>query len=138
MKFIRYQSPVPNLRGVHLGIFALANGLGYGGNLTVAEHAIWRAGNDWYDAAYPNPSDCQPAVYDHALNPGAVAWFKDSAQHLLERVEPYLRLLDAHQIGWEKLESDAPGILIYEDDVQVIATPVVGRGTGATVPPVRP
>lgn len=138
MKFIRYQSPVPNHRGVHLGIFALANGLGHGGELSAAQHAIWRAGNDWYDAAYPNPSDSQPEIYDRGLNPGAVAWFKDSAQHLLERVEPYLSLLDAHQIGWEKLESDAPGIIIYEDDVQVIATPIAGRGVAAIAAPSRP
>ncbi|MFD1377459.1 hypothetical protein ACFQ4U_14120 [Micrococcus antarcticus] len=125
MQFIRYQGTEPNHRGVRLGIFALANSLGRGGKLSAAEHAIWRAGNDWYDAAYPNPSRTHRAIYDHAVNPGAVAWFKGSAQHLLERVEPYLRLLDAHRIGWEKLESSAPGTIIYEDDVQVIATPAV-------------
>ncbi|KWR73373.1 hypothetical protein RN04_03775 [Arthrobacter sp. W1] len=123
MDFIRYQSTQPDHRDVHLGIFALANSLGRGGKLTAAEHAIWRAGNDWYDAAYPNPSRAHPAVYDHEANPGAVAWFKGSAGHLLARVEPYLRLLDAHRVGWEKLESSDPGTIIYEDQVQVIATP---------------
>ena len=52
-----------------------------------------------------------------------MAWFKDSAWHLLERVEPYLRLLDAHQVPWEKLESQNHGTVIYEDEVQVIVVP---------------
>ncbi len=103
MLYLRYQSVSPNHRGVNLGIFALVNSLGRGGELSEEEHVIWRAGNDWYDAAYPNPSSTDPEIYDHELNPGAVAWFKGSAHHLLERVEPYLKLLDAHQIGWEKL-----------------------------------
>lgn len=105
------------------GIFALANVLGRDGKYSAEEHAMWRAGNDWYNAAYPNPSDLQPGIYDHQINPGAVAWFKDSAWHLLERVEPYLRLLDAHQVPWQKLESGDPGTVIYEDEVQVIAVP---------------
>lgn len=123
MLYLRYQSVSPNHRGVNLGIFALVNSLGRGGELSEEEHVIWRAGNDWYDAAYPNPSSTDPEIYDHELNPGAVAWFKDSAHHLLERVEPYLKLLDAHQIGWEKLQSKSPGTVIYEDDVQIIVVP---------------
>ena len=123
MGFIRYQATQANARGVNLGIFALANSLGHGGSLNAEEHRIWRAGNDWYDAAYPNPSDLHAEIYDHQANPGAVAWFKDSAHHLLERVEPYLKLLDAHQVPWEKLESEQPGRIIYEDEVQVVVVP---------------
>ncbi|WP_345473825.1 hypothetical protein QMQ05_06005 [Glutamicibacter ectropisis] len=108
---------------MHPGIFGLANVLGRDGKLTAEQHAIWRAGNDWYNAAYPNPSDTDPDVYDHRINPGAAAWFKDGAHHLLERVEPYLRLLDAHQVPWERLESADPGRIIYEDEVQVVVVP---------------
>ncbi|WP_444635458.1 hypothetical protein [Glutamicibacter sp. AOP33-2CA-4] len=120
-RFIRYQSVVPNQRGVHPGIFALVNKLGAQGELSPAEHARWRAGNDWYNAAYPNPSLSRPQVYDRVLNPGAAAWFKHGATHLLARVEPYLLLLDAHGIDWERLETADPGRIIYEDPVQVIA-----------------
>ncbi|SCB71975.1 hypothetical protein GA0061084_0005 [Arthrobacter sp. NIO-1057] len=111
---------------MHPGIFGLANALGRNGKLTAEQHAIWRAGNDWYNAAYPNLSDADPDVYDHRINPGAAAWFKDSAHHLLERVEPYLRLLDAHQVPWERLESADPGRIIYEDEVQVVVVPLAG------------
>jgi len=55
-----------------------------------------------------------------------VAWFKDSAHHLLERVEPYLKLLDAHQVPWERLERADPGRIIYEDEVQVVVVPAAG------------
>lgn len=125
MKFVRYQSTRPNSRGVHPGIFGLANVLGRDGNFSATQQVVWRTGNDWYNEAYPDPSDRYPDVYDHQINPGAVAWFKSSARHLLERVEPYLVLLDAHQVPWEKLESDHPGRIVYEDEFQVIATPVV-------------
>lgn len=108
------------------GIFGLANVLSRDGKLTAEQHAIWRAGNDWYNAAYPNPSDLYPEVYDHQINPGAVAWFKSSAHHLLERVEPYLKLLDAHEVAWEKLESENPGQIIYEDEVQIVVVPAAG------------
>ncbi|WP_404290426.1 hypothetical protein [Glutamicibacter arilaitensis] len=112
---------------MHLGIFALANQLAHEGRLGPGEHARWRAGNDWFNAAYPNPSLSHRLVYDRVRNPGAAAWFKHGATHLLERVEPYLLLLDAHQIRWERLERTDPGSIIYEDQVQVIAAgPALG------------
>ncbi|MGW8567828.1 hypothetical protein [Isoptericola sp. NPDC055881] len=83
--FVRFQSPLPGKRGVHTGVFVLTNLLGYAGRLTPDEHATWRAGNDWYNAAYPNPTDTDPTIYDVTANPRAAAWFKESATHLIER-----------------------------------------------------
>ena len=121
--FIRFQSPTPGRRGVHIGVFGLTNTLGRRGLLTDQEHADWRAGNDWYDAAYPDPSATDPTVYDDTVNPQATAWFKDSATHLLERVPPYLAILAAHGVACERVESEDPGRVVYEDDVQVVVVP---------------
>jgi hypothetical protein len=41
----------------------------------------------WYDAAYRNPTIVDPTVFDGTLNPGAAAWFKTSAQHVLVRID---------------------------------------------------
>jgi hypothetical protein len=72
--------------------------------LTEAEERLRLEQNAWYDAAYADPSTVSPEVYG---TPGAVAWFKSgSADHLLHRVPIYLGILDAHNIGWEYVESD--------------------------------
>ena len=121
--FVRFQSPLPGKRGVHTGVFVLTNILGYAERLTPDEHATWRAGNDWYNAAYPNPTDTDPTIYDVTANPRATAWFKESATHLLDRVPPYLAILSAHGVECVRIESDDPGRVIYEDDVQIVVVP---------------
>lgn len=121
--FIRFQSPTAGRRGIHAGVFGLANGLAANGDLSEQEYADWRAGNDWYNAAYPNPSDVDPSVYDRDLNPLATAWFKDSATHLLARIPRYLEILATHGVACVRVETDDPGRIIYEDAVQVVAVP---------------
>lgn len=121
--FVRFQLPVPGKRGVHTGVFGLTNLLGRAGRLTPAEHATWRAGNDWYNEAYPDPTDADPAVYDETVHPRATAWFKGTATHLIERVPPYLEILRSHGVPCVRVEAPDPGRVIYEDDVQVVVVP---------------
>ncbi|MFG2172372.1 hypothetical protein ACGFMO_13440 [Streptomyces niveus] len=92
------------------GIFALANGLARDGGLTPEQWRFWRTNNDWYDAAYPDPT----TVYVHTVNPGAV----------LARVPGYLDLLAAHDVACVRLRSEvAPGRVVYEDTTQVVVVP---------------
>lgn len=121
--YIRFQSPTPGRRGVHTGIFGLTNLLARNGELSEAENADWRAGNDWYNAAYPDPSDSDPTVYDELANPRATAWFKESATHLFERIPHYLEILRAHDVPCMRVETPDPGRVIYEDEVQVVVVP---------------
>lgn len=122
--FVRYRARTPNARGVKVGIFALANGLARDGRLTAEEAAWLREANDWYNRAYPNPSDVDPGVYDRVVNPGAVSWFKVGASDaLIERLADYVRLLDAHSVEWERVVTARPGRIVYEDEVQVVAIP---------------
>ena len=46
--------------------------------------------------------------------------FKSEAHHLLIRLEGYLKMLNQHGISWEKVESEDPGQIVYEDDVQIV------------------
>lgn len=128
--YIRFQSPHPGKRGVHTGVFGLANRLGKSGALTAEEYAIWRAGNDWYNSAYPDPTSCDPSVYDESINPQATAWFKSTATYLLERIPKYLEILQAHGVKCDRVESAAPGRIIYEDDVQIVAVPHAALSNG--------
>lgn len=120
MTLVRYQAALPDRQGRLLGIFALVNGLARKGALTPAQHLFRRLGNDWYDANYTDPTTVDPSVY---RRPRAVAWFKVEATHLLDRVPGYLALLDAHGVRWERLESDDPGRIVYEDADQVVVVP---------------
>ncbi|MEV5974086.1 hypothetical protein [Streptomyces sp. NPDC051921] len=121
--FVRFQGTVRSPRGHFPGIFALANTLAREGRLSEEQYRFWRSANDWYDAAYPDPSATDPTVYDDALHPGAVAWFKPTATHLLDRIPGYLDLLAAHGVPCVRIESPDPGRIVYEDDVQVVAVP---------------
>ncbi|MFD0414718.1 hypothetical protein [Streptomyces sp. NPDC127108] len=117
--YIRFESPVQHERGVNPGVFFLVNTLAREGKLTPEQRGFWRANNDWYDAAYTTPS----AAYDREANPGAVAWFKTTATHLIERVPGYLDILAAHGVPCRTVRSADPGRIVYEDDVQVVVVP---------------
>ncbi|MFD8274729.1 hypothetical protein [Streptomyces flaveolus] len=88
------------------------------GKLSDKQEIFRRRNNSWYDAAYTDPSTVDPHVYDDEINPGAAAWFKPSATHLLARVSGSLEILSAHGVDCRALRSAAPGRVIYEDDVQ--------------------
>ena len=124
-RYIRYQATEPNARGHFTGIFGLANGLRRRGELTDAQEAFMSTNNAWYDAAYTDPSTVDATVYDRELNPGARAWFKAEATHLMERLPGYLAILDAHGVKWCRVESDDPGRVVYEDADQVVVVPHV-------------
>ncbi|MEW2636045.1 hypothetical protein AB0903_31495 [Streptomyces sp. NPDC048389] len=121
--YVRFQSPHRNRRGHFTGVFGLINSLAREGKLTAEQEAFRRSNNSWYNAAYTDPSTVDPTVYDHEINPGAAAWFKPSATHLLERVPGYLQVLTAHGVECQLLRSADPGRVIYEDDVQVVVVP---------------
>lgn len=121
--YVRFQSPAPNQRGLHIGVFGLANSLAQSGSLCEEEWAFWRSNNDWFNEAYPDPAQTDQRVYDTCIYPVANAWFKESATHLIERVIPYLDLLRAHGVDCIRVVSSDPGRIIYEDEVQIVVTP---------------
>lgn len=121
--YVRFQSPYRNRRGHFTGVFGLINTLAREGRLTVEQEAFRWSNNSWYNVAYTDPSTVDPTVYDHEINPGAAAWFKPTATHLLERVPGYLRVLTAHGVECQLVRSADPGRVIYEDDVQVVVVP---------------
>jgi hypothetical protein len=120
-RFIRFESATPNLRGTYPGVFALANGLARDGRLSEADTRWLRVSNARCDAAYTDPTTVVPDCYDRTLNPGAKAWFKDTADELVELTAGYLDLLDRYGVAWVRRTTDAPGRITYEDDVQVVA-----------------
>ncbi|MGW5674682.1 hypothetical protein ACWEV4_06290 [Streptomyces sp. NPDC003860] len=125
VRYVRFQSPHRNSRGHFTGVFGLVNGLARAGRLSDEQESFRRSNNSWYDAAYADPSTVDPAVYDDEINPGAAAWFKPSATHLLARVAGYLEILSAHGVDCQAVRSEDPGRVVYEDDVQIVVVPHV-------------
>lgn len=115
--YVRFQGTVRHPRGHFPGVFALVNGLAREGRLAPEEERFRRTNNDWYNAAYITPT----GVYEG--NPGAVAWFKASAGHLIDRVDGYLEILAAHNVECRRIQSSDPGRIVYEDPDQVVVVP---------------
>ncbi|MFZ3573702.1 hypothetical protein ACOKM5_44185 [Streptomyces sp. BH097] len=126
IEYVRFQSAVSDERGQFKGVFGLVNNLARTGRLTAEQDRFRSENNAWYDAAYPDPSTVDPSVYDPAVHPGAAAWFKPSASHLIERVAGYLEILSAHGVDCRAVKSTDPGRVIYEDDVQIVVLPHTG------------
>ncbi|MCX4745606.1 hypothetical protein OG455_08740 [Kitasatospora sp. NBC_01287] len=130
----------PNRRGSYPGVFALINGLSAAGRLTEEQEAFRRGSYAWFEENYANPSDIDPAVYDRERNPGAQAWFRATARPHLEQVRGHLAILAAHGVGCEELRSADPGVVVYEDEHQVVVIPRAGSvaGTEAGSAPENP
>ncbi|WP_053739596.1 hypothetical protein [Nocardia sp. NRRL S-836] len=124
MTYIRYEAAQACPGAAPTGIFGLANGLARSGRLTPEDWAVWRAGNDWYDAAYPDPGAVDPTLFDKSVHPVVSCWFREAAAaHLLVRVPVYLDLLDRYGVGWVEQRSADPGVVLYSDDVQIVVRP---------------
>ncbi|WP_353648352.1 hypothetical protein ABLG96_16120 [Nakamurella sp. A5-74] len=122
-EFTRFQSAVPNRLGTFPGVFALVNGLGREGSLDTADEAWRRRMNDGITALYLDPTTVDPTCYDRQINPGARAWFRCTATHLLDLTAEYLTVLDRYSVPWVELSTRSPGTVVYADDVQVVAVP---------------
>jgi hypothetical protein len=118
--YVRFQAALPDRQGRFPGVFALVNIMARRDQLTPAQQLFRRLNNDWYDANFTNPATVDPTVYQQ---PGATAWFRLTSPHLISRVSGYLDVLDAHGVPWERLDSDDPGRVIYEDADQVVVVP---------------
>ena len=124
MRFVRFEATTPNARGAHIGIFGLANGLRSAHRLTEADLQWLTVNNAYGNDAYVDPGTVDPTLFDKAIHPVATCWFKSTATHLLLYVDGYLQLLTRYGVDWRRRESDDPGTILYEDDVQVVAEPV--------------
>jgi hypothetical protein len=53
-----------------------------------------------------------------------VSWFRADASALLERVNDYMRILEAHGVPIEIARTDGPGRIVNSDTFQVVACPI--------------
>lgn len=73
---------------------------------------------DWFNENLEKPNSFGRGK----LNLG-ICWFKVDASEHVNRIWQMIRTLERHGIYVEKIKTDKPGYLIYEDDWQVVAEP---------------
>jgi hypothetical protein len=87
-----------------------------GETLSRAEYERLREILVWFEEHLPLPDRSK-------LDPGAIFWFKPSADRLIKRIWDLVELLKDHDCHVEFIKTARPGRVCYEDDYQVAATP---------------
>ncbi len=73
---------------------------------------IFQLMNDSYDC---------PPFDENDWSPNAISWFKDSAQDLVFMFREIVLILEEYGRPVRMLKTDDPGVIIYEDSVQIVA-----------------
>jgi len=79
---------------------------------------------DWYNEELP----CPP--FNESKWPtSAISWFKvnDEAQVFIQKMYDIKSILDEHGVLVRVIKTDDPGMKLYEDDYQVVATAPRGK-----------
>jgi hypothetical protein len=128
-RFVRFQSPDPTRRGSFNGVFALTNGLARAGLLTDEEHRYWREHNAWYNVRLLDPRDRVSDIFDKQAYPRIGYWFRTTAAEFLAPVPGYLEILRPHELACVEVRSDDPGLIVYEDEYQIVVVPYQAQAT---------
>jgi len=84
---------------------------------------------DWFKSHLKIPSRftaAKPPYYRRKKR--GISWFKDSATEHIARMREIVRLLEAHGVSVQMIQTDRPGYVVYEDDHQVVAEPFADSG----------
>jgi hypothetical protein len=71
---------------------------------------------EWYNDHLPCPPFSQKR-----WSKNAISWFKDGAGDLIKRIWDVVALLKEHGVPVRILRTDKPGMILYEDEFQVVA-----------------
>jgi hypothetical protein len=64
-----------------------------------------------------------PACLSNPENSRAICWLKESAVEPMKRIWPIVQILEEHGVHIEKVTSNDPGIIVFENGWQVAAKP---------------
>lgn len=109
------------------GVLIAASNLRDEGALSPTEHESLKAAIAWFNDHLP-----VPALLRQPGNRRAISWFKPAAAEAIRRMWQLKSLLDPHGYHVEVLRTALPGMVIYEDEWQVVAQPANGRRFQAT------
>ncbi|HEY0335358.1 MAG TPA: hypothetical protein VGC74_16920 [Stenotrophomonas sp.] len=109
------------------GVLVVASNLRDGGALSPSEQEAMKTAIAWF-----NDHLSVPALLQQPSNCRAICWFKPAAAEAVRRMWQLKSLLDPHGHHVEVLRTARPGMVIYEDEWQVVAQPAKGQRFQAT------
>jgi len=126
MKYVRFQDVLPNL-GVasKLGIFQLAYQLKHSPEASRYDDYDLRLHLDWLETH----RTALEILYRYE-NYRTICWFKDSARAPLKRIWAIKRLLEEYGYWVDRVKTENPELIIYQDGWQIAAKPSRNRVRG--------
>ena len=106
----------------NLGILVAAHELRDNGDITREEYEVLRKTLKWFNENVAVPKSLKNT--DHRR---AICWFKSSAAEPIQRMWELVEILRHHDVHIDVHKTNNPGIVIYEDEWQVVAKPEKGR-----------
>jgi len=103
------------------GILVTAHRLRDEGDISVDEHAELRQMLAWFTEHLPIPK-----VLNNIEHRRAISWFKPTASQPIRKMWELKSVLEAHGHHVNVLQTRDPGVVVYEDDWQVVAKPRKG------------
>jgi hypothetical protein len=105
----------------NLGILVAAHDLRDDGDITRDEHEILRKTLKWF-----NENVTVPKILKDTDHRRAISWFKSSATEPVQKMWELVEILRHHDVNIDVHKTNNPGIVIYEDEWQVVAKPEKG------------
>jgi hypothetical protein len=104
--------------GVREGIFVAAHRLRDEGDMPAYQRDQLRSLLEWFNEYLPSPTPLRKA-----WNRTAISWFKCDSKDSISRVWALVHILEDNGIVIDKITTEQPGYVIYEDRWQVVARP---------------
>ena len=108
--------------GREKGLFAAMGELHENGVLFDYEEELEKEIYQWFKKNLLVPR-VQSSESNHYSKPGAISWFKHTAQEHIEKMRAYSQILEAHDVPVAQLTTTRPGEVLYEDEYQIAAIP---------------
>jgi hypothetical protein len=114
--------------GVREGVFQAAGRLARAGTLSQSEQARLDGLRAWFGKNLDLPDRFTRTRNASHKRTRGIAWFKDSAKDHLQRMRELVMILGDNDVAVDVVETERPGYVTYEDDVQIVAEPFSDTG----------
>ena len=119
---------------VEQGLIHAAEDLRHQGRLADEEQERVQELLRWFNRHLPVPGRFARSRRPNACK-RAISWFKPTARECLVRMQALAAILHGHGCEVERLTTDRPGYVVYEDDYQVVAEVFRGEFRGKRLTP---
>ncbi|MBK9791883.1 MAG: hypothetical protein IPP60_01930 [Sphingobacteriales bacterium] len=109
--------------GLEKGIFSILNELYDSNELHDYEQKTIKEVVSWFNKNLPVPDKFSKKKNAAHVAPRGIAWFKDSATEMIEKMYELKNYLENHEVEVIVLKAKRIGYIIYEDEFQAIAEP---------------